>query len=68
MGAVWLVWAGAPGGLPFARTETAWFKKSAKISAGKPPPVTLPIGLLSSLPSQTPTVSSGVNPMNQASR
>src|SRR5262245_22062727 len=39
-----------------------------QIEAGRLPPVTCFIGLLSSLPTQTPTTSESVKPMNQASR
>ena len=40
---------------------------SVQMRAGRSPPVTFLVGLLSSLPTQTPTTISGVNPMNQAS-
>src|SRR5258707_14434380 len=51
-----------------ARIGPARVTKSCQIVAGSAPPVTPLVGELSSLPTQTPTTSSGVKPMNQASR
>ena len=42
--------------------------KSFQIPAGKSPPTTPRVGVLSSLPTQTPTTKSCVKPTNQASR
>jgi hypothetical protein len=45
----------------------AFSMKSFQIFAGRVPPATPFIGLWSSLPTQTPTTSESVNPMNHAS-
>ena len=52
------------GGLPVS----AAVMKSCQMRVGRLPPVTLFIGVLSSLPTQTPVTRSAVKPMNQASR
>src|SRR6266576_1326550 len=57
--------AGAPG---LAMIFSASTTKSCQILAGISPPATRSIGLLSSLPTQTPTTMSEVKPTNQASR
>ena len=70
-------WIGPSGsgervGLGAGLRESAPSMKSFHIRAGRPPPVTLPIGELSSLPTQTPTTSrsspSPAYPTNKASR
>ena len=51
----------------FARTGADWVTNSFQMRAGRSPPVTPLVGLLSSLPTHTPTTMSLVNPMNHAS-
>ena len=51
-----------------AMMRSAWIAKSCQILAGISPPATRSVGLLSSLPTQTPATMSVVKPTNQASR
>src|SRR5262249_38835664 len=72
----WLGVSGCGGGQPcdprFARTDFTraaadCVTNSFQMRAGRSPPVTPLVGVLSSLPIHTPTTMSLVNPMNHAS-